>query len=468
MIEATASAAQPHLMRKAGSTRSKMPFAPAESRAGGQHPIAYALLILLNATLFIRPGEIIPATQNWPIYLWLIIGCAAAALPVLVRQLHWNYLSRNSAILCVVLLIAAVFLSHARHGDLWSARYDAVDFAKIVLFFLLVAGLVDSIERLGGFLALTVVFIAITAVLAILNYHEIFSLTAMTVLERGEGFNEETGERETFDQLQATGIFSDPNDFAVILVTAILGAVHLTMESKSWGKKAAWIAILPILMYAFAMTKSRGGFLSLTAGAAAFLYARYGLKKAMKLGIFLLPVLLAGFAGRQTNISVTDTSDTAYGRVLLWRDGLMLFKQSPGFGIGFGLYGEEVGQVAHNSYVHAFTELGFFGGCLFLAAFLVPIFSCRKIAFNPPTAEAKRMSATIFALVIAYAVGIFSLSRNSSNATYLVLGIACAFCALGQSEKAPWMKFDWRLIKRTSIAGIALLVFVSVLIRVLT
>lgn len=439
-----------------------------QAAAGGAHPIGYGLFILVNATLFIRPGEIVPALDNWSIYLWLIAACAACSLPVLVEQLKWSYLARNPAILCIVMLVPAVFLSHASHGDLWSARYGALEFAKVVLYFLLLIGLVNSPERLNGFLALTVVFITITAVLAILNYHEIFSLATMNVLERPEGIDVETGELETFQQLQATGIFSDPNDLAVILVTAILGSFHLLMDTRNWLKKGAWLVIVPILLYAFALTKSRGGFLSLSVGIMAFLFARLGWKKAVMIGLVLLPVLVAAFAGRQTSINVTDTNDTAYGRVLLWREGLMLFKQSPIFGIGQNMYGEEAEQVAHNSYVHAFAELGFFGGTLFLAAFLTPIFSCLRIKLPGTSAATKSLSTIVFAMISAYAIGILSLSRGYSNATYLVLGIACAFCAMGRAEGANWMTFDWRFVKRAALAGIAMLAFVTVFVRVVT
>ncbi len=443
--------------------------APALPRAGtGQNRLAYGLFILVNATLFIRPGEIFPATESWPIYLWLIFGCAACSLPMLMKQLRWSYLSRNPGVLCVVLLIPAVFLSHASHGDLWSARFDSIEFAKIVLYFLLLVGLVDSMERLQGFLALTVIFIAVSAVFAILNYHDIFTLSAMKVLDRQNGFDANTGENEIIKQLQATGIFSDPNDFSVILVTAILGAVHFAMEAKDKLRRTGWLLLAPVLIYAFALTKSRGGFLSLMAGVGALLVTRFGWRRALKIGLLLAPFLVVAFAGRQTNIDVSDKSDTAYGRVLLWREGTVMFKGAPIFGHGFGTYAEEARQVAHNSYIHAFAELGFFGGACFLMAFLSPLLSCRKVVFKENGDVAKRMAGTIFAIMLAYAVGIFSLSRNYSNATYLVLGLGCVLCALGNSEQAVWMKFDGRFIKRAAVAGVAMLVFISFVIRVLT
>ena len=183
--------------------------------------------------------------------------------------------------------------------------------AKIALYFLLLVGLVDSVAWLRQIMALTVIFIAITALLAVLNYHDIYTLPALTVLDRGLAIDSQTGEMESVLQLQATGIFSDPNDFSVILAVAILGAIYFIVEAKDWLRRMPWLAITPLLVYAFALTRSRGGFLGLMAGVAALMVARMGWKRAMKIGIFVFPVLLVAFAGRQTNIDVGDKEDTA-------------------------------------------------------------------------------------------------------------------------------------------------------------
>ena len=54
----------------------------------------------------------------------------------------------------------------------------------------------------------------------------------------------------------------------------------------------------------------------------------------------------------------------------LWYAGLVEMKRFPLFGIGAGMYPDFVdGRVAHNSFVHAFVELGIFGGVIFLGAF---------------------------------------------------------------------------------------------------
>ncbi|HVT79144.1 MAG TPA: O-antigen ligase family protein [Phycisphaerae bacterium] len=429
----------------------------------GQHPVAYVLFILVNATLFIRPGEIFPATESLPIYLWLIAACAAAALPAVLTQLRWSNLSRNAGVFCVLMLLPAIFLSHASHFNFYSARYGAIDFSKILLYFLLLIALINTRARLENLMALTVLFITVTAVFALLNYHEIYTLPALVVLNRADGV---PGDDDVIRQLQATGIFSDPNDFSGILVTAILATLHFVIKPRTPAARWRWLLVLPILLYAFALTRSRGGFLSLMAGAGCLLICKFGWRNGLKIGTFILPLFLVAFAGRQTNIDVGNKADTAYGRILLWREGMRMFKAAPFFGHGFDTYAEEATQVAHNSFVHAYAELGFFGGTLFLSAFLAPIFSALKFK---PKGQSEMLAITIFSILVAYAVGIFSLSRCYSNATYLVVGFGCAYCAMqNTSHNLPWMNVNGQLLKRMLKASVLMFLFIYVFIRVMT
>jgi hypothetical protein len=115
---------------------------------------------------------------------------------------------------------------------------------------------------------------------------------------------------------------------------------------------------MPLLGYAFALTRSRGGFLALAAGLVTMIVAKLGWRNSIPVTAIALPVLLVLFAGRQTSINLSDKNDTAQGRMGIWRDGMMLLKGSPLFGIGYGEFVEEVGHVAHNSFVHCFVEQG--------------------------------------------------------------------------------------------------------------
>ena len=73
-----------------------------------------------------------------------------------------------------------------------------------------------------------------------------------------------------------------------------------------------------------------------------------------------------------------------------------LLRQAPLFGIGVGKYEDEVGLVAHNSFVHAYTELGIFGGALFLGAFVYPLGTLHRLGVeSSPHMEEPRGPALV-------------------------------------------------------------------------
>ena len=76
------------------------------------------------------------------------------------------------------------------------------------------------------------------------------------------------------------------------------------------------------------LTKSRGGLLGLLAAAAALLYSRFGLRRALPAAALCLPGVVLAMGGRQANIGV-GRGDTSFERVMLWAEGLTLVARSP-------------------------------------------------------------------------------------------------------------------------------------------
>ena len=52
-----------------------------------RHGWGFALLLLAVATLFLRPADLVPAFDSWPIYQFLIICCLVVAARAAVTQL---------------------------------------------------------------------------------------------------------------------------------------------------------------------------------------------------------------------------------------------------------------------------------------------------------------------------------------------------------------------------------------------
>src|SRR5436309_3285608 len=91
------------------------PVAGAEARP--LYGPGFVLFILLNATLFVRPAEIVPALIGVEIYQALILACLLASFPGVLEQLTPRSLERRPATVCVLGLFVAVLLSHLAHGE---------------------------------------------------------------------------------------------------------------------------------------------------------------------------------------------------------------------------------------------------------------------------------------------------------------------------------------------------------------
>src|SRR5262249_52301436 len=122
------------------------------------------------------------------------------------------------------------------------------------------------------------------------------------------------------------------------------------------------------------------------------------------------------------------------------------------------------GQVAHNSFVHSYTELGFFGGTFFVAAFYLAIAALHRLkrrSLRISNPEIRRLRPYLFALVASYAVGMLSLSRGYVVPTYLTLGLAAAYLRLANVRPtlpllrvSPWLVRRLLLVSAASVVGI--------------
>jgi hypothetical protein len=446
-------------------------IAPATAVPAGRGRLGFALFLIVNVVLFIRPAELFPSMVGWPIYEVAMVGAILASAEILIRQFTWHALSARPITLCALGMLAAIILSHLSHFNAYEARIGAEAFCKILLYFFLLVGLVDSERRLRIFLLAVVVLTAVTAALSILNHHGIVDIEAFTALNQWTGFNEETGDRETMLRVQGLGIFGDPNDFALILVVAILVALHVMIEDRRWLVRTVLALPLLISAYCVALTSSRGGFLALLAGLMVLMASRWRWWRAVPLAVLVLPLVLLAFAGRQTDINL-DADDTAIGRITLWRDGLVLFHGSPLFGIGRGMMAEENGHVAHNAFVHSYTELGMFGGTLFVGMIFASVSGVRRVRLSESDADKIDIVTwrpCLLSILAAYTIGISFLSRAYALPTYLVVGVATAYCAIGTraGESSSPLVFNRRFCAQVLGVSIGYLILIEVFVRIM-
>ncbi|MBS0266526.1 MAG: O-antigen ligase family protein [Planctomycetes bacterium] len=434
----------------------------------------FLLFLLLNFTLFVRPQDFLEGNENLSLYNYALLAALAAGAQKVANRCFTDRMLREPIVVCVLGLVPAIAMSHIAHFDFYSARIRAWDFCKVLVYFFLLTSVVNSTVRIRQFLYAVALFTAITALIAILDFHEVIQVPALRAAQEAL-IDPMTGERYLVPRLVATGLFNDPNDLAMIAVFCMVISVMALTDPQLSFNRIVWLIPLGILFWTLILTKSRGGLLAFLAAAGVLSYFRLGLWKSMIVGSLLLPVVVLAAAQRATDIGDAMKGEgTANERIELWSCGLDLLKTQPVFGIGAGFYSDQCGLVAHNSFVHTFVELGFVGGPLFLGAYWCSLYSLWRLARGPmgvllaaTPLPFRRMHPFVLAAVLGFAVSQFSLSRPYVIPTVMVFGTASAYCleAVRQGLPAP-LVFNFRRYGEILVVSVAFLIVIKILIRI--
>lgn len=448
------------------------------SPAGRRHPsrasaaqhwsqIAFVLFLITNAVIFLRPTDWVPGVEQFPLYQILMILTLLAWLPTF----HLTAAMKSPLGICVCLLLPAVVLSHLSHLNIFLARTNGPEFTKRLIYFLLIAGLINSPIRLRTFLRWITPCIVGLTVLGLLQYHGVIDYPALRAFQewdKSDRIDPNTGAPMVLLRLCSVGIFNDPNDLCLILCFGFMLSLYWLHDGRQRGWKIRWLAFAAMFLWAIYCTHSRGGFLALIAAVVVFLACRFGIKKTLPACVLLIPLLLLLYSGRQTEISTSQ--ETAQDRIHLWSDGLQMFKSAPAFGIGMNQFAERVNLVAHNSYLQCFTELGFFGGTLFLGAFVYAAWALYRLArLGPFMADDRltRFRPYLLGSFAAYVIGYMSLSRAYIEPTYLMLGLVAVYLALAERQRPGAMPpMTWRLAGWGLCMGVAFVLGMYLFVRI--
>lgn len=428
--------------------------------------MAFWLFILLNVVLFIRPAELVPALRALPLYQMVIIAAICASFEPLLRQLDWNRLKRNPVSACVVGMLAAVAMSHLSHLWIWGTRHYTTEFSKTLIYYLLLVSVITSVRRLEQFFVCLLCILTFMAALSLGQHFGVIYIPELDSITQRE-FDAETGEFRSYTRLQSTGIFNDPNDFGMILVVGVVLSFHRFGRSGVFGK-VVLLSLALLFTYLIYLTKSRGAALAFVAGAGALVYAKWGLRRALYASVLIFPVAAIIFMSRDDGGA---ESGTGQARIHLWSQGMGLIRQAPLFGKGSHFtYAEEVGQVAHNSFVHCYAELGLIGGTVFFGcfycAFLMMWQQLRDpIAMASPQIRAR--TATVIAILAGFTTSMLTLSRSYEVPVYMVLGIAAVTARLnGVAVDLPLPRFNFKFTQKMVAASALFFTVTYLYIRV--
>jgi hypothetical protein len=426
----------------------------------------FALFLLLNAILLIRPEELFPDIAGLRLYLIVIVLCTITSLPRLLDLLSPSSLRDRPVAVCVLLYLASTIISLCVRGRIDEALFEfGPEFAKVILYYFLLLAVVNTPLRFRVFLATLVALIVGLTAIALAQHNGTLEFDNIKPVSQRET-DPETGEQYILYRLVSTGIFNDPNDLCLILGLGILSCIYFaTVGARGILSKALWLVPIPLFVYALTETHSRGGLMGVLIGVGAYMYSRYGGSKGLPLAAAVVVAALVLIGGRQANIG---GGGTAHERVMYWAGGLSELFANPLYiptGLGAGWFVDDSGQVAHSSFVQAYVEQGLLGGGAFLAAFYL---SVRILHQFGRSVEAPRWAIDArhfgFAVLVGYGMGCFSLTRNFVVPTYLALGIASVLL----DQAAPRLPSKFRVSRRWfiwlalfSICGLVLMKFTT-------
>jgi O-Antigen ligase len=427
----------------------------------------FALLIIVFAVLFIRPSEIIPDVAGEPIYQAAIVACLAVSFPRVLLQFTPTSLGQRPITTCVLGVWLAAILSHMAQQNLSQTSLVAQEFGKVVLFFLLLVGVVDSYERLRRLALCMSGLITIAAGIAVLQYHGELDLPGLrTHFELV--LNPTTGDEISTGRLCGSGIFNDPNDFSIALTLCILLSLY-AWSSVRGTCRHLWTIPIALSSYALVLTQSRGGLLALAVGLFILAWGRFGWRKSLACALLIALPFLA-LEARQLDFDLSNPKGTGQARIQLWAEGLSMLRESPVIGIGAGNFEERVGLVAHNSFVHAFAELGLVGGSLFLGAFVYAISVLRGLrharGMRRPS-DFDRLRHYLIAAIAGTAAALFTLSRVYTYPVYVVLGLVSVYLNFAAKYAAAYVPpVSFKLIVRCGLLGVSFLLATHIFILI--
>jgi O-antigen ligase len=358
----------------------------------------YVGLLAFTAVLLLRPQDQIPGLSSLHIAeICAIIGIGPMLLHRFARRLPVFRVTPETFGLA---LFGAAIVATAPFS-IWPGGAFAVfteSYLKMLVVFVLMMNTLTTPKRLEQLTWLMLLCLGYVAGRGVFDYARGVNLIEDGRLAGAIG-----------------GIFGNPNDLALNMVTFIpLGVViAVSPRAPTWRRAAAGLIVL-LMLATTVFTKSRGGFVGLALMLMVLLFLGGKIRRGFAAGVIVGLVAVAPFAPssfwdrmttifdeRVDRISFTGSRES---RLTVMREGLAAFVANPFTGVGAGQFPnydphgrKEKWRETHNAVIQAAAETGLFG----LVAFTFLIVraamggrSTRRM-LTPPRRGADPLEATL-------------------------------------------------------------------------
>jgi len=422
--------------------------------------MGFVLVCIYVAVLLVRPQEWYEPVKGYELVNIIAIPTILVAFIVQSKSKAGNFLFRSRYSQVMLALFASVMLSQLLGLRLQGAATAVTEFGKIAVLFYLVAIQVNTPGRLK------VMMWVIIACAMILSYHTFLQV------QTGFGFGniEPYGSYDTGDfRVIGSGIFSDPNDFAMLYIMAMPFVFSLITAGGVITGKMLLLCSLPPMVYVLYYTKSRGGVIGFCAMFMA--YTWLSAKNLLLRAVMVVALLsaIAAFGPERARGAYVEGS--ASGRVMEWGVGIQMLKEHPLFGFGYMRWPDySGGMAAHNSLVNCFAELGLIGyACWFTLCFVV-VKSVWQIscAGNLVDRQTRTLANGLFAALVGYLTASFFLTRTYNPVLFFLLGMGVGlvrWVESRQSTPTPLVEVSVRDIRRSVILATVSIPAIWILIR---
>jgi O-antigen ligase len=385
------------------------------------HAVSFAGLLLFTAVVYFRPQEFVSALASMSpsLAFWVAVATLAVFLPAqLGLEGTLTARPREVNLVFVLLLLGLVGVPLAlAPGEAWAAW---VDYAKVVTMFVVMLNVVRTEGRLRSMFWLAL------AVSVILSVGALYDYQAGRLAPNGDRIEGVVG-----------GLFENPNDLALHLVTMIPLAAGLLLAARGLSRKAVYGAAALLMSLAVVLTYSRGGLLALS--CASFVMA-WKLKRRNRalvvLGFLAAAALFAvlvpsGFAARFSSVlgGASDGGSAESRQALLIRS-LSVSLHHPLLGVGMNNFHtlSISEKVSHNAYTQVSSEMGLAALAAYVLFLLTALKRMRGV--ERATSERRRRERVYYlavgmqASLVGYMVASFFASVAYLWYVYYLVGYA--------------------------------------------
>lgn len=411
------------------------------------HSLTFLGLFLFTFLLYFRPYELIPSL-SFLSKSALIVALATLALFIPTQLGLENRLTAKlREVKLAFALLAFGVLSIPLALEPSRAWQSLVEFFKVIVVFIMLVNVVRTEKRLRWLLLLVLSASCVVSFAALTDY-----ATGNLVLQgkRIAGF--------------IGGMFSNPNDLALHLVTMIPISFALFLAARGPLNKTLYLICSLLLIAGLVATFSRGGFLGFVF-VIAFLGWKFAQRNRVIFGAIALVLVVGAVAfapsAYRSRISTTD-DDSATARTDDLKRSILVAARHPLFGVGMDNYilYSNMNKATHNAYTQVAAEMGLAALLIYVGFLLVPFNGLRLV--EQSTRSLKRRPAAYYlsvglqASLVGYAVvSFFASVAFLWYAYYLVAYAVCLqrihASALANSE--PTLKLSTAPVRRNSSIG---------------